>query len=147
MQGLQTIHQGRTTASGQGNDIICDRKRTKKYQRQRPLPHTHNHPPPHNTKIENAQQSRKTLEAVDEELIRILNVVKESEYTYEKEQEAARQQARATRPLHRTEYNFTSLNSSTPIKNMGTTENRHQPPERTTHFNPNLTHHFYPQPN
>ena len=99
---------------------------------------------PHDTKIENSQQSRKTLEAVDKELIRILNAVKESEYTYKREQEAARQQARAARSTHRTEYNFTRLNSSTPIKNTGTTENRRQPPERTTHFNPNPTHHFYP---
>ena len=99
---------------------------------------------PHNTKIENHQQSRKTLEAVDKKLIRILNAVKESGNTYEKEQEAARQHARAARPTHRTQYNFTSLNCSTPIKNMGTTENRHQPTERTTHFNPNPTHHFYP---
>ena len=42
------------------------------------------------------------------------------------------------------EHNFLSLNSSTPIKNTGTTENRHQPTERTTHFNPNPIHHFYP---
>ena len=98
----------------------------------------------HDTKIENSQQSRKTLDAVDEELVRIMNTVKEGEYTYEKEQEAAKQLARAAISTHRPEYNFTSLNSSTPIKNMGTTDNRQQPPERTTHFNPNPTHHFYP---
>ena len=99
---------------------------------------------PCDTKIENSHQSRKTLKAIDKELVRILNTVKENEYTYEKEQEAARQQARAARSTHRTEYNFPSLNSSTPIKNTGTTENRQQPTERTTHFNPNPTHHFYP---
>ena len=94
------------------------------------------------TKIDNSQQSRKILEAVDKELIRILTIVKESELAYQKGQEAAGQQAMAARPTHRPEYNFPSLNSSTPIKNTGTMENKQ--PERTTHFNPNPTHHFYP---
>ena len=71
-----------------------------------------------------------------------MNAVKESEYTYEKEQEAARLQARAARSTHRPEYNFPSLNSSTPIKNTGITENRQT--ERTMHFNLNPSHNFYP---
>ena len=41
------------------------------------------------TKIDNSQQSRKILEAVDKELVRILTTVKESELAYQKGQEAA----------------------------------------------------------
>ena len=81
-------------------------------------------------KIDNSQQSRKILEALDEELVRILNTVKESELAYQKGQEAARQQARAARSTHRPKYNFPSLNSSTPIKNTGMSENKQ--PEKTT---------------
>ena len=51
----------------------------------------------HDTKIDNAHQSRKILETVDEELIRILNTVKECELAYQKGQEATKQQARAAR--------------------------------------------------
>ena len=79
---------------------------------------------PHFTRIENPHHIRKTLEAVDEEVVQILTTVRESERTYEKEKEEPRvreQQARATRPSQRPEYNFLSLNSSTPIKNTGTT--------------------------
>ena len=99
---------------------------------------------PHSTKIENSHQSRKIQEAVDDKLVIIPNTVRESEIAYEKGQETAKQKARETRPSQRTEYNFLSLNSSSPKKNIGTTENRHQPPEKTTHFNPNPIHHFYP---
>ena len=55
---------------------------------------------------------------------------------YEKGQETDKKQTRTT-------YNCLSLNSSTPIKNTGVTENRQQPPERTTHFNPNTIHQYY----
>ena len=96
----------------------------------------------HDTKIDNSQQSRKILEAVDKEIVRILTTVKESELAYQKGQEAARQQARVARLTHRPEYNFPSLNSRTPIRNTGMSENKQ--PEKTTHFNPNPTHHFYP---
>ena len=68
---------------------------------------------PHGAKIENSHQSRKTLEAVDEELVRIATTIRESESACEKEQEAAKQPARAARSLQRTEYNFLSLNSNT----------------------------------
>ena len=96
------------------------------------------------SKAENSHQVRKTLEAVDKEVTRMVTAVRESERAYEKEQEEAKQQARAMRSMQRTDYNFLSLNSSTPIKNTGTAESRHQPIERTTHFNPNPIHHFYP---
>ena len=74
-------------------------------------------------------------------MVHILTTVRESERNYEKEKEEARvreQQARTTRPMQRPEYNFLSLNSSTPIKNIDTTtgnQNRHT--ERSIHFNPN----------
>ena len=98
---------------------------------------------PQGTKIENLQQARKTLEAVDKEMVGIITRIRESERAYKKGQEAAKQQTRATRSTQKTDYNFLSLNSSTPIKSTGTAENRQQPPERTTYFNPNTMHHFY----
>ena len=99
---------------------------------------------PQGTKIKNSYQARKILEAVDDEIVRIANTIRENEKAYEKGQEEAKQQARTPRSAQRTDYNFLSLNSSTPIRNTGTTENRHQPPERTNHFIPNSIHHFYP---
>ena len=74
---------------------------------------------PHGTRIENPHQVSQTLEAVDEEMVHILTTVRESERNYEKEKEEARvreQQARTTRSSQRPEYNFLTLNSSTPIK-------------------------------
>ena len=53
---------------------------------------------------------------MDEEITRIATTMKESERAYENEQEEAKQQARATRSTQRTDYNFLSLNSGTPIK-------------------------------
>ena len=72
----------------------------------------------HGLKVENSHQVRKTLEAVVKEVARMATTIKESERAYEKEQEEAKQQARATRSAQRTEYNFLSLNSSTPIKTL-----------------------------
>ena len=76
-----------------------------------------------------------------------MTTIRESEKTYEKEKEEARvreQQARATRPSQRPEYNFLSLNSSTPIKNTGNTAgNQNLQTERGIHFNPNTIQHLY----
>ena len=111
------------------------------YQKQRatfPYPQSH-----HRVQRLKTQQARKILEAVDEETIGIITRIRESEKEYKKGQEGAKQQTRAARSTQRTDYNFLSLNSSSPIKNTGTAENRQQPPERTTHFNPNTMHHFY----
>ena len=69
-------------------------------------------------------------------MVTILTRIRENDKAYEKGQEAARKQARTT-------YNFLSMNSSTPIKSTVTTEYRQQPPERTTHFNPNTMHQYY----
>ena len=99
---------------------------------------------PQGTKIENYHQARKILDAVGDKLVRIANTIRESEKAYEKGQETAKQQARTARSAQRIDHNFLSLNSSTPIKNTGTSENRQQPPQRTTHFNPNPIHPFYP---
>ena len=102
---------------------------------------------PHGMRIENPQQVRKTLESVDEEVVQILTAVRESERIYEKEKEEARvreQQARTTRPSQRSEYNFLSLNSSTPIKNTDTTSgNQNRQTERGIHLNPNTIQHLY----
>ena len=102
---------------------------------------------PHGARIENPHQVRKTLESVDEEVVQILTTVRESERIYEKEKEEARvreQQAKATGSSQRPEYNFLSLNSSTPIKNTGATaEKENHQTERGIHFNPNTIQHLY----
>ena len=82
---------------------------------------------PNGARIKNPHHLRKFLEAVDEEMVHILTTLRESERNYEKEKEEARireQQARATRQAQRPEYNFLTLNSSTPIKNTGSTGNQ-----------------------
>ena len=45
---------------------------------------------PHGSRIENLHQARKTLETVDEEIVKILTAVRESERAYEKEKKEAR---------------------------------------------------------
>ena len=101
---------------------------------------------PNSARIENPHQIRKFLEAVDKEMVHIITTLRESERNYEKEKEEARireQQTRTTRSTQHPEYNFLTLNSSTPIKNMGTTGNQNQHTERSIHFNPNPIHHLY----
>ena len=98
---------------------------------------------PHGAKIENSHQSRKTLEAVDEELVRIATTIRESESAYEKER-GSQTTSKSCKIITKDRVQLPQLKFQHPIKNTGATENRHQPPERTTHFNPNPTHHFYP---
>ena len=77
----------------------------------------------HGARIETPYQINKFLK-VDEEIVNIITTVRESDRDYEKEKERARirdQQTQASRSIHRPEYNFLTLNSSTPIKNTGTT--------------------------
>ena len=79
---------------------------------------------PHGARIETPYQINKFLEEVDEEIVNIVTTVRESDRDYEKEKERARfrdQQTQASRSTHRPEYNFLTLNSSTPIKNTRTT--------------------------
>ena len=64
---------------------------------------------PQGTKIRNPQQTKRILDAVDEEMVEILIRVRENKKAYEKGQESAKKQAKTT-------YNFLSLNSSTTIK-------------------------------
>ena len=45
---------------------------------------------PKGTRIKNPHHVRKTLEAVDEEVVQILNTIKESKRIHEKEKEEAR---------------------------------------------------------
>ena len=102
---------------------------------------------PHGRRTKNPHQVRKTLESVDEEAVQILTTVRKIDRTYKKEKEETRvreQQARATRPSQRPEYNFPSLNSSTPIKNTDTTAgNQNRQTERVIHFNPNTIQHLH----
>ena len=82
---------------------------------------------PNGARIKTPHHIKKFLEAVDEEMIHIITTIRESERNYEKEKEEARirqQQVRATRSSQRPEYNFLTLNSSTLIKNTGTTGNQ-----------------------
>ena len=75
---------------------------------------------PHGTRVETPHHIIKFLEAVDEEIVHIVTTVRESDRDYEKEKERARirdQQTQASRSIPRLEYNFLTLNSSTPIKN------------------------------
>ena len=105
---------------------------------------------PHGARVETPHHINKFLEAVDEEIVHLITTVRDSDRDYEKEKERARirdQQTQASKLTHRLEYNFLTLNSSTPIKNTGTTafqttgnQNRHT--ERSIHFNPNPTHHL-----
>ena len=67
---------------------------------------------PKGTRIEKPHHVRKTLEAVDKEVVQMLNTIKENERIHEKEKEETRireQQARATRATQRPEYNFLSF--------------------------------------
>ena len=100
----------------------------------------------HSIRIDNTQHARKTLEAVDDELVQILNIVRESERKHEKEIEEARlreQQARANRPTQRPEYNYLSQNSSTPIKNTDTTTGNQNHQTEGVHFKANTIQHYY----
>ena len=61
----------------------------------------------------------KFLEEVDEEIVDIITTVRKSDKDYVKQQERARirdQQTQAPRTIHKPEYNFLTLNSSTQSK-------------------------------
>ena len=78
----------------------------------------------HGARIETPYQINEFLERIDKEIVNIVTTVRESNRDYEKEKERARirdQQTQASRSIHRPEYNFLTLNSSTSIKNTGTT--------------------------
>ena len=78
---------------------------------------------PQGTKIENIKDIDKVLEAVDREVVEMITAVIESEQNYEKEKEEARnkeQQVRLARQTNRSDFNFLTMNSSTPIRNNNT---------------------------
>ena len=96
---------------------------------------------PQGDKIETPQDKDKVLEAVDEEVLEMLKAVKQSEENYEREQAQARirdEQLRSARQTNRSDFNFTTLANSTPIRNDNT---RPDPPG--AHFNTNPVCHVY----
>ena len=106
---------------------------------------------PQGTKIENTKDIDKVLEAVDKEVVEMLTAVRESRLNYEKEKAEARnkeQQVRLARQTNRSDFNFLTMNSSTPIRNTNTAPqtrtNQHQHIETALHFDPNTVCHFYP---
>ena len=109
---------------------------------------------PQGTKIENNNDLDKVLEAVDVEAMEMIKAVRESGEHNEREQEEARnkeQQMRLSRQPNRSDFNFLTMNSSTPIKNNNTTPhtrtNQPQQTETAVHFNLNTRCHFYPPTN
>ena len=101
---------------------------------------------PHGIRMDNPQQAKNTLDAVEGELTQILKSIRESEEKYKKEKEEARlreQQARANKPAQRHGYNYLSPNSSTPIKNTDTRTGNQNRQTKGVHFNPNTIQHYY----
>ena len=75
---------------------------------------------PQDIRIDSQHLAKKTLDAADRELTKILQNIRESEERYEKEKEEAKRrehQARSNKPVQRHDYNYLSPNSSTPIRN------------------------------
>ena len=100
----------------------------------------------HGIRIDNPYQAKKTLDAVDQELVQILKGLRESETKYEKEKEEARlrkQQARENKPVQRHKCNYLSPNSSTPIKNTDTMTGNQNHQTEGVHFNPNTIQYYY----
>ena len=101
---------------------------------------------PQGTKIENTKDIDKAL---DKEVVEMIRAVRESEQNYEKEKEEARnkeQQVRLARQTNRSDFNFLTMNSSTPTRNnnMISQTSTNQQTETAVHFNPNTICHFYP---
>ena len=84
----------------------------------------------------------------------MITAVRESEQNYEKEKEEGRnkeQQVRFVRQTNRSDFNFLTMNSSTPIINNKTVPQtrtkQHQHTETAVHSDPNTICHFYPTTN
>ena len=96
---------------------------------------------PQGNKIETSHDKDKVLEAVDEEIIEMLNAVKQSEENYEREQEQAMirdEQLRTARQTNRSDFNFATLANSTPIRS-----NNVRTDQPGVHFNTNSVRHVY----
>ena len=103
---------------------------------------------PQGTKIKNTKDIDKVLEAVDKGAVKMLTAVRESELNYKKEREAKNKEqvVRLARQTNRKNFNFLTVNSSTPIRNTApqTRTNHHQQAETAVHFDPNPVRHLYP---
>ena len=96
---------------------------------------------PQDNKIKTTRDKDKALEAVDKEVIAMLNTVKQSEEKYVREQEQARvrdKQLRSARQTNRSDFNYPTLVNSTQIRNANTRSD--QP---GVHFNTKTVHHVY----
>ena len=109
---------------------------------------------PQGTKIENNNSIDNVLEAEDVKETEMIKAVRESEENYEREQEEARnkeKQMRLSRQANRSDFNFLTMNSSTPIRNNKTAPhtrtNQLKQAETAVHFDPNTIRHFYPPTN
>ena len=93
-------------------------------------------------KIETIQDKEVLLTEIDEIVVEMLNVIKESEENYKREQEQVRitdEQLRSARQTSRSDINlYPTLANSTPIRNSNTRSD--QP---GVHFNTNPVHHVY----
>ena len=87
---------------------------------------------PHESKIENKKDKDKILDEEEEEMTKMLETARNIELNYEKEKEARNkeQQARLARQTNWPEFNTSTVNASTPIKNTNTAPqtgtNQHQ---------------------
>ena len=100
---------------------------------------------PQGIKIETLQDKKKVLDAVDMEITEVIKAVRESQENYEREQEEAKsrdQQLRLKRQTNRSDFNFLTMISSTPIRNGNTRAD--QP---AVHFDTNTIRHIYPPTN
>ena len=100
---------------------------------------------PQDTKIETAQDMDQALDAVNEEIMEMLNAVRQSETVYAREQAQAKnrdERLRIARQTSRTDFNYPTMINSTPIRNNNTRTD--QP---AVHFDTNMVRHFYPPTN
>ena len=105
---------------------------------------------PQESKIENKKDKDKILQEVDEELEEILETIKDIKLSYKREKKANKreQRTRLTRQITRPEFNTSTVNASTPIKNINTAlqtgTNQQQHTEAAVTFDPNPVCHLYP---
>ena len=100
---------------------------------------------PQGNKIETSHDKDKVLEAVDEEITEMLSAIKQSEESYEREQEQARirdEQLRSARQTNRSDFNFASLANNTPIRSNNV---RMDQPRCTLQYQSSLPHQFHSQ--
>ena len=105
---------------------------------------------PHESRIENKKDKDKILHEVDKEVTEMLITARDIELNYEKEKEAKNkeQQAGMARQTNRLDFNASTVNASTPIKNNNTAlqtgTSHHQKTDIAVTFNSNPVCHLYP---